>query len=164
MKKYLFLITVITFGLFNNASFSQDLSILKNFPFIFKGTIVSFKVFKTKNDNTLFAYYIINITTIYKGENKLKLGTVEMITEAPHGVNKWSITDGGSLVMVNDDIDFSPEDHSDHSRLYTIEFHGGETGIFCCNKNKIFSSHVKSENIEKNTFYMLGFTYEKTIM
>ncbi|OFX38007.1 MAG: hypothetical protein A2X08_06615 [Bacteroidetes bacterium GWA2_32_17] len=162
MRKYFLLLNIITLGLFNHASFSQDVNMLKNAPFIFKGTVVSFKAFKAKNDNTLYASYIVNITAIYKGENELKIGTVEMITEAPHGINKWGIMDDGGLVMGNDEVDFAPEDHSDHSKLYTLEFRGGETGIFFCNKNKVFSSHVKSDNIERNTSYVLGFTYVKT--
>jgi hypothetical protein len=135
MRKYL--------GLLNHASFSQDLNMLKNTPFIFKGTVTTLKAFKIKDDKTLYASYIINITAIYKGENELKLGTIEMIMKAP---SLWRIAigvDGSESLTFYDDADAYYEENK-----YPMNLSDGMTCVFFCNKNTIFSSHVKSDDIK----------------
>ena len=140
MKKHLFLFTVITLWLFVQSSFSQDLNMLKNAPFIFKGKVVTYRAFRSNirseyTNNTLYASYIIDITAIYKGENELTLGTVEIITKAP---DTWALTEDGSTLLTGSDDSYYPNGHK-----YPLEFGGGETGVFFCNKNNVFSSHIK---------------------
>ena len=145
MKKHLFLFTVITLWLFVQSSFSQDLNMLKNAPFIFKGKVTTVRAFRSKDDNSLYASYIIDITAIYKGENELKLGNVEMIMKAPPS---WGIamiegdSSSESLTLGGD-----PDAYYEENK-WPIGFGGGETCVFFCNKNKVFSSHGKSDNIK----------------
>ena len=140
MKKYMLLFSILTLGLFNHALFSQDLNMLKNAPFIFKGKVVTYRAFRSNirseyTNNTLYASYIIDITAIYKGENELTLGTVEIITKAP---DTWALTEDGSTLLTGSDDSYYPNGHK-----YPLEFGGGETGVFFCNKNNVFSSHIK---------------------
>ena len=144
------LFSILILGLFNHASFSQDLNMLKNTPFIFKGKVVTYRAFRSNirseyTNNTLYASYIIDITAIYKGDNELKLGTVQMIMKAPPS---WGIamiegdSSSESLTLGGD-----PDAYYEENK-WPIGFGGGETCVFFCNKNKVFSSHGKSDNIK----------------
>ena len=143
------LFSILTLGLFNHASFSQDLNLsidsLKTTPFIFKGKVVTYRAFRSNirskyTNNTLYASYIIDITAIYKGENELKLGNVEMIMKAPPS---WGIamiegdSSSESLTLGGD-----PDAYYEENK-YPMNLSDGMTCVFFCNKNNVFSSHIK---------------------
>ncbi len=118
MKKHLFLITVITFVLFNHALFSQDLNMLKNASFIFKGRVLGKLPFKNENCVWMEAYQI-EVKSIYKGDG-LKLDTINLIAESVLG---WS--EGGIENWVSE---YTPEEKNKFALGY------GSTYLFFCNQ------------------------------
>ncbi len=124
MKKYLFLITIITLGLFVQSSFSQDLNSLKNAPFIFKGRELAEIPFKTENGIWMIAYPI-EINSIYKGDG-LKLDTIILIAESP---KQFVFTESENCVL-NLDATLTPEEEKKFRLGY------GCTYLFFCNPYK----------------------------
>jgi len=131
------LFSILILGLFNHASFSQDLNMLKNTPFIFKGKVIIFKAFKIENDTTLYASYTIQIQEIYKDEiPDLKYsGLIELITQAP---NTWCLTKDGFFVVF-------PNRKYYYDDKLLFDFSKGGIGIFFC-KKKDFTPTVKTDN------------------
>jgi len=123
MKKHLFLMTVITFGLFHQLSFSQDLSMLKNAPFIFKGRVVQSTPFKNENDIWMLAYSI-EIKSIYKGDD-LKLDTILLVAESVLG---WSQTEDGPIPNISSGYT------SEEKNKFALGY--GSTYLLFCNQYK----------------------------
>jgi hypothetical protein len=112
MKKHFLLLSLITLGLFSQSLFSQATimnmdtlkSRIENIPYIFKGEIIDIQYYLgDENGNKLEGtYYLLNgelgvlyssakvqICQILKGENKLKPGTIEIITSSPYLVQPY---------------------------------------------------------------------------
>ncbi len=112
MKKYFLLLCLTTLGLFNQSLFSQTSSVnidtlksrIENTPYIFKGEIIDIQYYLgDENGNKLEGtYYLPNgklgilyssakvqICQILKGEDKLKPGTIEIITSSPNLVQPY---------------------------------------------------------------------------
>jgi len=125
MKKYVLFLSMITFGLFNHASFSQDLSSLKNASFIFKGRVVQYTPFKNENNIWLIAYSI-EIKSIYKGD-ELKLDTVILIAESVLG---WTESEYGPIPSISTGYT------SEQKYKFSFEMGPGNICLFFCNQYK----------------------------
>ena len=119
---------VLTLILFNYASFSQENSInsLKTAPFIFYGTVVSETPFKSKND--FYISYIIKITTIYKGENKINIGTVNLIIKSPFA---WNITEDGYIIYDKEESIYASSEDEENA-IHPLTLGVGISGIYAC--------------------------------
>lgn len=112
MKKHFLLLSLITIGLFNQSLFSQESSVnmdtlksrIENTPYIFKGEIIDIQYYLgDENGNKLEGTYYfpngklgilyssakVQICQILKGEDKLKSGTIEIITSSPYLVQPY---------------------------------------------------------------------------
>ena len=118
------LFSILCLGLFNHASFSQDLSILKNTPFIFKGRVLAKIPFKTENGIWMIAYPI-EINSIYKG-NDLKLDTIILIAESP----KQFVFEECENCVLDIDATLTPEEEKKFGLGY------GCTYLLFCNPYK----------------------------
>ncbi len=163
MKKYLLLFAIITLGLAVQSLFSQDVNMLKNASFIFKGRVISYTPFKNDNDIWMMAY-CIEVKSIYKGEN-LK-DTIILIAESVGG---WSEQEDGSFIP-NIQSGYTPAEKN------KFALGSGTIGLFFCNQykgslnnlptkiqiwNKIFSINNNSIILEpicntRNCFFGYG--------
>lgn len=147
MKKiniFLILFLICTINIFAQENNKQNEKLLTDAPFIFKGTVTSYKAFHKENDKKLYASYSINIETIYKGANKLSLGTVELIYDAP---DTWELSDEWGLIKNKVFSDYSNGDNS--KQEYPFALNTGVSGIFVCDKlsdNKFTASNIKTDN------------------
>ena len=148
MKKiyaFFLLFLASTLSVFSQENNKQYEKLLTDAPFIFKGTVKSYKAFRKGNDKKLYASYIINIETIYKGINKLKLGTVELIYDAP---DTWELSDEWGLIK-NREFSLYATDDDRENAVGLFELTNGTSGIFVCNKlndDGFSSSNVKTDN------------------
>jgi len=109
--------------------------ILKDAAYVFKGTVISYKAFRKENDKKLYASYIIKVETIYKGENKLKKGTIELIYDAPY---TWTLSEEWGLMK---------DKNTHESNDAPFELTNGTSGLFVCdNKNSPSSSAILTSN------------------
>jgi hypothetical protein len=93
MKKHSLLLAIITLLLSVQNSLSQDLNMLKNAPYIFKGKVLRKLPFKNENNIWMEAYQI-ETKSIYKGDD-LKLDTINIIAESvlgwsDDGIENWT--------------------------------------------------------------------------
>ncbi len=126
---FLILFLVCSVNSFAQENNKQNEKLLTDAPFIFKGTVKSYKAFKNEDDKKLYASYIINIEAIYKGANKLNIGTVELIYDAP---DTWELSDEWGLIKNKVFSDYSNGNNS--KQEFPFELTSGSSGIFVCNK------------------------------
>ena len=134
MKKYIMLFSILCLGLFNHASFSQDLNILKNASYIFKGRVVQYTPFKNENDIWMLAYSI-EIKSIYKGDD-LKLDTITLIAESVNGWNQ-----SGDYFIPNISSDYTPEEKN----KFSFGMGPGNICVFFCNQYKGSLKYLPNE-------------------
>lgn len=123
MKKHFILLSLIALGFFNQSLFSQESSVnmdtlksrIEKTPYVFKGEIIDIQYYLgDENGNKLEGtYYLPNgelgilyssakvqICQILKGEDKLKSGTIEIITSSPYLVQPYLYpTEKGDTVI-----------------------------------------------------------------
>ncbi len=121
-RTYSFFIALIIFVLFNHALFSQDLNMLKNASFIFKGRVLGKLPFKNENCVWMEAYQI-EVKSIYKGEN-LKLDTINLIAESVLGWSECGIENWTSAYT------------TEEKNKFAFGMGYGATYLFFCNPYK----------------------------
>ena len=128
MKRKVLFFSILTLMLFNLVSFSQENSInsLKTAPFIFYGTVVSETPFKSNND--FYISYIIKIVTIYKGENKINTGTVNLIIKSPFA---WNITEEGYIIYDKEENNYASSEDEENA-IHPLTLGVGISGIYVC--------------------------------
>jgi hypothetical protein len=128
MKRKVLFFSILTLMLFNLVSFSQENSInsLKTAPFIFYGTVVSETPFKSNND--FYISYIIKIVTIYKGENNINTGTVNLIIKSPFA---WNITDEGYIIYDKEENNYASSEDEENA-IHPLTLGVGISGIYVC--------------------------------
>jgi hypothetical protein len=128
MKRKVLFFSILTLMLFNLVSFSQENSInsLKTAPFIFYGTVVSETPFKSNND--FYISYIIKIVTIYKGENNINTGTVNLIIKSPFA---WNITEEGYIIYDKEENNYASSEDEENA-IHPLTLGVGISGIYVC--------------------------------
>lgn len=125
MKKFTLIFCLLTLGVINQFSFSQNENLsndfLKDSPFIFKGTVISNTPFKGSNGKWFIAYNI-NINTIYKG-NEIITGSILLVTESVTG---WSETEYGHIPNIVSE--YTNEEKNKFSFMFGV----GSTRLFFC--------------------------------
>lgn len=120
----------------NNKQYEK---LLTDAPFIFKGTVISKTPFKGEHDKDFLISYVINIETIYKG-NQLNIGAIRLISESRLG---WSESEG--YIIPDIVSEYTPEEKN------KLELGVGTSGMFVCNQYnnkfvKIPESNTKINN------------------
>lgn len=145
-KKLLLFITSVALAIGSIAQTEKNLpdptgQTLVNAPYVFKGTVTNRAVpFMKENDNQIYLSYNIEVETIYKNNEELKLGSVELICKAS---NLWYFRDGefGEMELTH---------YDKTSSTSSVEFRAGFSGVFVCNKsntNQSLKSSVTNNTI-----------------
>jgi hypothetical protein len=73
---------------------------LKNTPFVFEGNVTQQGCYLTKKGE-LLTWSVINITKIFRGDSRIKLGSIKVITDQGGNVgNRWDSppSEGGVII------------------------------------------------------------------
>jgi len=121
---------------------------LKSAPFIFKGTVISYKAFRKDNDEKLYLLYLIEIDAIYKGAETLKIGTVELLSAAPTG---YQLMEDGNILKLDQHRYFATKYDEQEAEL-PFELMVGSSGVFI--GNKIVDEGIQTSNISENNIIL----------
>ncbi len=126
-------------------------SIYENAPYIFKGTVIDYTWNKYLKDGEIYyKSYLIRIDEVYKGEQTLKEGTIELIVEFKRNRPMYFSDIGKSFIWAckKSDIQkkyFSPSNSTNLSVFYYHNEPRGIPTISC-----IIETYRKAENL---TYY-----------
>ncbi|MBW6484165.1 MAG: hypothetical protein K0B10_14035 [Vicingaceae bacterium] len=155
MKKLItVIITSILFtGLYAQQTKSVYDEIIQNSPYIFEGKIISYSPID-KGEGQKYVSYTIEIQHIFREQQNLNKGTIELITPLPQFWHIVDLPDGTKSILIN-----QPE-HFELNEIKKIEFSSGMSGIFFCKQLDVYPS--LSQAILNNKLSVQNYCEDKT--